>query len=66
MCFQVFVVSASAQRLPLQIDDASRPETGGDVSMDCAERVLKMFLIQPLPNVRSVLIITHKHASLMR
>ncbi|KAL8592566.1 Aspartate--tRNA ligase, cytoplasmic [Nucella lapillus] len=27
---QVFVVSASAQRLPLQIDDASRPETGGE------------------------------------
>ncbi|XP_070175500.1 aspartate--tRNA ligase, cytoplasmic-like isoform X2 [Littorina saxatilis] len=27
---QVFVVSASAQRLPLQIEDASRPETGGE------------------------------------
>merc|ERR1719300_2054847 len=27
---QVFVVSAAAQRLPLQIDDASRPETGGE------------------------------------
>lgn len=27
---KVFVVSASAQRLPLQIEDASRPETGGE------------------------------------
>lgn len=31
--FQIFVVSAAEPRLPLQLDDAVRPETGDEASL---------------------------------